>query len=149
MKMRKAITIQESISINSNKEEVWNFTQNFENRKLWDKSILEYEVLEKKPTRVIWIKNKGGIRTKLKYKLYDKPHKTSLKMCETQSLLLRGGGGSWKYIEKDGMTEWIQTNTVIIKNDIVFFLLGWLIKKELKKSTKNSMKRAKILIEKN
>ena len=146
--MRKIITITESIIINSNKLKVWNFTQDFNKRNLWDKTILEYKIISKKPRKLVWLKMKGGIVTTLKYKLCDKPNKTSLKMHDTKSLLIKGGGGSWKYSEKDGKTIWVQTNSLEIKFEILYFLFGWLIKKELARNTKKAMQNARILIEK-
>lgn len=145
--MRKIVSIRESILIDSSKESVWEFTQNTANRKFWDQTVLDCKVLETKPMKLIWLKMKGGVQTFLRYKWCDKPHKTSLKMCETKSLLFSGGGGSWTYTTMAGKTKWTQTNAVEFKSSILFFLLGWLIKKVLSRNTKVAMNRAKYLIE--
>ena len=145
--MRRMITIQEKILIQSNKEHVWGFTQDFEKRKLWDKSILDYQIVQESP-KVIWVKMKGGIKCLLEYKLCDKPNKTSLKMSHTRSLLVKGGGGSWQYTEKKGNIEWVQVNTIELRNRWIFHLFGWLIGKKIQKDTEVAMKRAKLLIEK-
>jgi len=70
--MHKMITIRESIEIKASKLMVWNFTQDFDNRPLWDHAILDCKLLQKKPVKLIWLKTKGGVITKLKYKLCDR-----------------------------------------------------------------------------
>ena len=145
--MRKMITVEGRILINSNKEHVWNFTQDIGNRKLWDNSVIDCQLIQRKPKKVIWVKMKGGIQSFLNYKLCDKPNKTSLKMYNTQSFLVKGGGGSWQYKEKEGKTEWVQTNTIEFKSKLAFLLLGWVIKRIFKKNTDIAMTKAKQLIE--
>jgi len=146
--MRKMITIRESILIKACKEEVWDFTQDFGSRKLWDDSIIDFKIVQKKPVKTIWVKMKGGVNTILDYKLCDKANKTSLKMRQTQSILIKGGGGSWKYTEIDGWTKWEQSNTLELKYGYTFLLFGWLIKRKLRANTMSAMKKAKSLIEK-
>ncbi len=145
--MRKLITVQSSILIHSPREVVWAFTQDFSKRQLWDQSILDFKVLAKRPEKSIWLRMKGGIQTRLIYKLCDRPNKTSLKMSETKSLLIKGGGGSWKYSEEKGMTTWVQTNSIEFKNATIFLLFGRIMKYLLLKDTQKSMGRAKLLIE--
>ncbi|MBO6515592.1 MAG: SRPBCC family protein [Bacteroidia bacterium] len=145
--MRKMVTVHESIRIRSSKERVWNFTQNFDNRKVWDKSILAHNVIQKRPSKTIWVKMKGGIQSTLKYKLCDRLNRTSLQMVDTKSLWIKGGGGSWKYAQNGDWTTWEQTNTLELRTPLLYVLLGWFTKQMLKRNTRIGMKRAKTLIE--
>jgi len=92
--LNKSITIKEVIRVEANQTDVWNFTQDFALRKVWVHSITELDFLRKKPNKLVKLKTVGGIVTKLSYKLYRKPFKTSLKMTDTKSFLIQGGGGS-------------------------------------------------------
>ncbi len=143
------ITVKNEVLINSTKENVWNFTQNFDNRKIWDKSILECQVLQKKPFKLIWIKTIGGIKAKLKYKICDKANKTTLKLIDVESFIINGGGGSWKYETENNQTKWTQVNSLVFKNRFWFLLLGSILRIRLNANTKKSMKIAKSLIENN
>ena len=142
------ITVQKSISITSSKEKVWSFTQDFSNRTLWDHTLIEYKIIQRKPKKSIWIRMKGGIQTTLNYKLCDKANKTSLKMDNTQSLIVKGGGGSWKYTESEGITTWIQTNTIELRHRVVYLIFGPMIKILMEYHTGRAMRRAKSLMEK-
>ena len=145
--MNTSITIKEVIQIRADQKSVWAFTQDFNNRQKWDSSILELEILQTAPYLLILIKTQGGVRTKLKYKLWRKPSKTSLEMIDTKSLLIKGGGGSWTYSTIDSMTEWTQTNTLVFKNIFLFLFFGWIVKLKLQRSTQNSMLKAKQILE--
>ncbi|EDP70732.1 hypothetical protein FBALC1_08233 [Flavobacteriales bacterium ALC-1] len=145
----RTITVKNAIHIKSTKENVWNFTQNFDNRKTWDKSILECQVLQKKPFKLIWIKTIGGIKAKLKYKICDKANKTTLKLIDVKSFIIKSGGGSWKYETENNQTKWTQVNSLVFKNRFWFLVLGSILRKKLEVNTKKSMKIAKTIIEKN
>ncbi len=103
----------------------------------WDKSILKAKVVQIKPVRIVDIKARGRLSTKLVYKLEDKPNKTSLAMTETRSVLIKGGGGSWKYEPKGQGTLWTQTNTLILKDGFFYALLRPIITIQLKRNTIN------------
>lgn len=141
------ITVKEAIIIESTKETVWNFTQNFHKRKSWDKTILDYKILQKKPHKLIWFKAIGGITATLKYKLCDRANKTTLKLIDVKSPLIKGGGGSWKYESMNNKTKWTQVNSLTIKSKFWYIVLGGFLKTMLKFNTKKSMKKAKSLIE--
>nr|WP_321235300.1 hypothetical protein [uncultured Psychroserpens sp.] len=147
--MNKSITIKDAILINAEKSVVWNFTQDFSKRQTWDKSIIDLNILQLKPFKIIELKSVGGIITKLSYKLCRKPDKTTLKMVDTQSLLIKGGGGSWSYFSVNSKTQWTQVNTLIFKNKLLYILFGWFVKAKLKRITKASMLKAKMIIESN
>ena len=143
------ITVKEVIIIESTRQHTWDYTQNFDNRKSWDKTILEFKILQKRPYKLIWFKAVGGITAKLKYKFCDKPNKTTLKLIDVKSPIIKGGGGSWNYETVNNKTKWTQVNSIIIKNKCCFLVFGYIVKKWLTLSTKKSMRTAKILIEKN
>ncbi|WP_298897270.1 hypothetical protein [uncultured Psychroserpens sp.] len=143
------ITVKNTINIKSTKENVWGFTQNFDNRKAWDESILECHVLQKKPFKLISIKTIGGIKAKLKYKICDKANKTTLKLIDVKSFIIKGGGGSWKYETENNETKWSQVNSLVFKNKFWFLILGNILRNRLEANTKKSMVIAKTMIENN
>lgn len=141
------ITINQSITIQANCELVWDYTQDFNKRKLWDKSVIDLKILQLKPFKLIRIKTVGGIITTLKYKLCRKYEITTLKMENTKSLIIKGGGGSWRY-EKDNLgTKWTQINSLTFKNIFLYKLFGKFLRQELLKNTIDSMHKVKEQIE--
>ena len=145
--MSANVTVKESIWIAAPIEAVWDFTQNYAHRREWDDSILEAEVVQEEPARLVRIRAAGGVRFTAKYTLFRRPHKTSLAMVGVRSSWVSGGGGSWLYEEKDGGTLWTQTNTLSIKHPIVYWLLRPVLTWQLRKSTRRSMQKAKALLE--
>ncbi len=143
------VTVKETIYVNASPEIVWDFTQDYEKRTTWDRSIIRATVLQVKPTRIVEIKAKGNLAAKFQYKLEDRPNKTSLAMIDTKSFFIRGGGGSWKYEASDKGTLWTQTNTLQLKSGLLSRLLRPAISYQLKRSTRASMRRAKRIIEVN
>ncbi|WP_298900381.1 SRPBCC family protein [uncultured Psychroserpens sp.] len=147
--MKNTITISQSLIINASQEAIWNYTQDFDNRPEWDTAVMESEVIQKKPFKLVHLKMKGGLQTDLKYKLCRRPLKTSLVMTNTKSLLFSGGGGSWVYNNEGEVVEWIQTNTLIVKHKFIYWCFGKLIKQMMHKQTKTAMMKAKLIIEQN
>jgi len=141
------ITVSETIVIKTSPSELWDFTQDFTKRTSWDTGIRKVEVLQKRPFKRIRI-NSLGMWAILTYKLCRKPFKTSLKLEETKSLFIVGGGGSWRYKDLGNQTEWTQTNTLVLKNRLLYITLAKVFKGLLKYNTKKSMARVKNLIEK-
>lgn len=143
------ITVQHSIIINRTCEEVFDFTQDFSKRILWDKSIIEYKIVSDLPQRRIFIKSKGGITTVLEYKLFNRPGKTSLRMTEINSSIVTDGGGSWMYEKQsNGSTLWTQTNTLSLKNSLIGKFLKNFVENSLRKNTIKAMQKAKEILEK-
>ena len=145
--MKTSITVKHQVIIHADRMNVWSFTQDFSKRQMWDKSILHLEVLQTKPFKRVRLKTKGGVETTLEYKLCRKPEKTSLRMINTKSLLIAGGGGSWTYRDVGGHTEWTQINTLVLRHSSLYLLFGWIIRRQLIQSTMESMQRAGTLIE--
>ena len=55
---KRTISWKVSILINAPRTEVWDFTQNYECRMQWDKSVLEADVLRTIPAREVMLKIK-------------------------------------------------------------------------------------------
>jgi len=145
--MSSKITVIHSVFIKASPTEVWDFTQDYSQRTKWDKSIIEATVKSEEPKRIVKVYDKRGLSTYLRYRQYDRPNKTSLVMTNTRSSFIKGGGGSWKYLNRDGGTLWTQTNTLILKKNTLLFLLRPFIVLKLKQSTRTAMERAKQIIE--
>lgn len=143
--MSVKITVKQSIYIAVKPEMLWDFTQDYNQRSRWDDSILEAKMIQQGSARKIAIRAKGMLQFQLIYKLENRPHKSSLAMTEVKSIFIEGGGGSWKYEEKDNGTLWTQTNTLILRTP--WSWLKNLIRKRLVKNTAESMLKVKQLLE--
>src|SRR5687767_11705459 len=117
--MALKVTVKNSIRINQPKEVVWAYTQNYDNRAKWDKSIKSSEVLQENPHRIVKVNSTGNINMIFEYKLEDRPNITSLALVSSSSKIIQGGGGSWKYESENNGTLWTQTNTVILKDNVL------------------------------
>ena len=139
------VTVQESVVIAAPPERVWDYTQDWTRRPEWDSSVIAAEVIAQDPreVRVQW----RGFANTIRYKLYDRPRRTSLAMTDGSSWLVLGGGGSWEYAPRDGGTEFRQTNTIAIRGGLVGLLLGWLVRWQLAKGTRAALAKAKSIIE--
>ena len=73
--MRVNVTVKESIWIAAPIETVWDYTQDYAHRRDWDDSILEAEVVQEEPARLVRIRAKGDLRFTAKYTLFRRPHK--------------------------------------------------------------------------
>ena len=83
----------------------------------------------------------------LVYKLYDRPHKTSLAATEIKSSLLESAGGSWTYEEQNGGTLWTQVNTLVFKRHFGLPALLPFYKFIFERQMKEAMGKAMRLIE--
>lgn len=145
--MPATITITETIFVAASPETVWDFTQDYSKRHLWDKMTLEAHVIQQQPliTFVKWV---GGLTTEFHYKLNERPVKTSVAMANTKSPIISGGGGSWHYEESGGGTMWTQTNSLILRKNILASLSKVWIRWMLKSNTRKAMMVAKRMMEK-
>jgi hypothetical protein len=66
-------------------------------------------------------------------------------MIDVDSRWVAGGGGSWDYEPVAGGTAWTQTNTLVLRGPYRVFapLVAW----SLRRSVRQAMRRAKVLIE--
>lgn len=110
--MSRSVTVSETIWMARPPDAVWDYTQNYANRSLWDASVLRADVLVSAPIPRVGVEMSGGTKCIFQYQLYERPRRTSLAMIEVQSPWFSGGGGSWAYEAKDVGTLWTQTNTL-------------------------------------
>lgn len=143
------MTVKQAIFIKKKPEEVWDYIQNYENRKAWDKTITEATAIQENPNRIIYIKDKWGLDTKFVYKIYQRPNLSKIVLSETKSLFVQGGGGVWEYIEQDEGTLWKQTNTITLKKSILVRLIKPFIKLSYNYYTLKGMKKVKKILESN
>ena len=145
---KRKIVIRQSILINQPKEKVWDFTQDYNNRSSWDKTVIKATVLAYEPDRIVEMYMKGGTKMTFVYKLDQRPDKTSLVAKEIYSAILLGAGGSWNYENHNGQTLWTQTNSVELKDSFLLTMISPLVKRYFAWRTKQSMKNAKKILEK-
>ncbi|MCB0698476.1 MAG: SRPBCC family protein [Chitinophagales bacterium] len=145
--MSNTVTIKHSIFIARSPEEVYDFTQDFDKRPLWDRLVKNATVLETEPTRLVKMTAKDGSEMTIRYKLERRPEKTSLAILETNSQMMDGGGGSWQYEAQDGGTLWTQVNTVILKDAIWAKLMQPVATKYFKDKTIQAMEKVKEMME--
>lgn len=139
---KNGITIRHSILIAKSRELVWDYTQNYVNRTIWDHSIIETTVLQTIPSRMVKLKMRGNTTMTFIYKHDERPHMTTLVAKDIQSYIILSAGGSWRYEEQNGKTLWTQTNTIAFKeNFLLVFLLpiykyifSWMLKKAMWKA---------------
>ncbi len=145
--MSHSITVSESIWLALPPEAVWDYTQNYANRPTWDASVLKAEVLFTDPAPRVRVEMAAGMRCILQYRLYERPRRTSLAMADVESRWFSGGGGSWAYEAKDGGALWTQTNTLVLRDGFVPGLLRPFVAWQLHRSTRQSLRKAKGLME--
>ena len=143
------ITVRKAIMIRRTIEDVWDFTQDYPRRSTWDRSIRAADLIKSDPPRIASVVGRGNWRATFRYKLDDRPNKSSLVMEDVSSSLFLGGGGSWKYEFIDGVTIWEQTNTLVLKPGPVTRIFRPLIAAVFKKQTWRAMQRVKFLMESN
>src|SRR5271155_3415213 len=100
------VTVEERIEIAAPPEVVWDFTQDWTTRETWDSSVSSAEILSMDPL-VVKVAQ-GGMRYVNRYKIAERPRRTSLAITEvTPAWVVVGGGGSWTYAETpSGGTNW-------------------------------------------
>ncbi len=101
--------ITEKITINSNREKVFDFTQDYSNRLKWDTFLKKAVLLDGAAKAGVGVradcvaKNGSGMITE--YVSYNPPEGTAVKMTKGP-FIFRSFAGSWKFIElKRGFTE--------------------------------------------
>jgi hypothetical protein len=140
------ITVKESIAVAAPPEHVWDFTQDYSRRAEWDDFVKDARVEQESP-RVVWIRS-HGMTCRFRYKLDDRPRKTSLLMTDIQpGWLFTGGGGAWVYENENGGTRWTNTGSLTIKNRFLYWLLKPFLAWQLRRSYRRAMTKAKAMIE--
>jgi len=144
---RNIITVSHSLFIHRSPEDVWDYTQNYANRALWDKTVIRAQIVQESPARMVKLYMKGNTEMTFVYKMDQRPHKTSLATSDVHSPFIMSAGGSWTYEAIQGGTQWTQTNTAILKGGILTRLLIPLFRRLFVHQTKDAMKKACELLE--
>jgi uncharacterized protein YndB with AHSA1/START domain len=139
------VTVKESVHIRATPETVWDYTQDWTRRTEWDPAILAAEVLPGNE-RTIRARTSGGTFL-VRYKLFDRPRRTSLAMTESTSSIVTAGGGSWDYAFEEDGTRFTQQNTLVIRSPTLAWLLGWLFAWLLRRSTRKALVNVKRILE--
>ena len=145
--MTKNITVTVEIVVSASPEEVWDFTQDYSRRPLWDPMITHADVIEEKPPRKVKVWGQGSFYALFQYKLDKRPERTSVATIEMTSPIIESGGGSWSYQDTPDGTCWRQTNTLCLKSGLWQKLLRPVVHYQLHRSTVKGMQRAKQMIE--
>jgi hypothetical protein len=143
------ITVRESVHVEASPDRVWDFTQDWSRRAQWDAAVKDArpDADHRDGAPAYRVRGSGGAEFVARYKLYERPRRTSLEMTDLRSWLVKGGGGSWSY-EADGAgTRWTQTNTVVLRDGFLGALLRPLVLWQLARITQDAMIQAKKLIE--
>jgi uncharacterized protein YndB with AHSA1/START domain len=140
------ITVKESITIAAPPERVWDFTQDWSRRASWDPAIVSADE-EPGEARVLRVLGAGGMRFTVRYKLFDRPKRTSLVMTDSNSRIVTGGGGHWEYAPKEGGTEFTEQNTLKVGSRFFAWVFGWMIRWQLRRVTRKALANAKRMIE--
>jgi hypothetical protein len=143
---RHVVTVTQSIWVNRPPDAVWDYTQDFTRRPDWDAGVAEATILAAEPRTVrVRIPNLGSMT--VVYRLDRRPERTSAAFTDVDSAWVSGGGGSWEYEAADGGTRWQQTNSLELKHLRLAFLLGPLLERGLRRSTRRAMAEAKRQLE--
>lgn len=126
-------------------EDVWDYTQNWNNRSEWDFTVKAAKYLS--TSQPISIDVTGHLKFKVTYKMSDRPRLTTLVMSDIDSFFIKGGGGSWKYEAQNGSTLWTQHNILILRDDFIGLIFRPLFELFLKMTTKRIMRRARLKLE--
>ena len=146
--MSKAIIIRKSIVIAAPPEEVWDFTQDYHQRPLWDDSVKSAEIIESTPFVKVKITGRDGSSLIFEYKLSERPVRTTLSMEVESSGFFEKGGGSWTYENVNAGTRWTQINSIQLREKWWLLLMKPLIRWMLDSGTGRAMQKAKKLMEK-
>ena len=143
---RHVVTVTEAIWVDRTPDAVWDYTQDFTRRTEWDAGVAEATILAAEPRTVrVTIPNLGSMT--VVYRLDRRPERTSAAFTDIDSGWISGGGGSWAYEAADGGTRWEQTNSLELKRPRLAFVLGPLLERGLRQSTRRAMAEAKRRLE--
>jgi hypothetical protein len=148
MTKKHQVTIKHTVVVTRTPEQVWDFTQDWTQRSRWDPAITSAEIIESEAAPLVRAKGSGWTSFVAKYKLYDRPRRTSLVMVDCVPSWL-GGGGAWSYEPGDdrNTTCWTQTNTLTLGTSWIFAFLKPLFRWQLGWFTRRAMRKAKRMME--
>lgn len=142
------IHIEHTLYIPKPAEIVWDFTQDFSKRPLWDRSVWKVNLIRDSPNKEVEVFLKGNTIMRFRYITENKPHLSSLVAEDIRSPLIVKAGGTWKYEALHGGTKWTQKNIIELKPGMIQRWLTspcqWLWTHQ----TRRNMERVKKILEK-
>lgn len=143
---RATVTVSETIEIARSPEEVFDYTQDYGTRSDWDPSVTEATLLSDEP-RAVRVTVKGVGRFTVEYRLFRRGDRTSAAFVDVDSAWIARGGGSWRYEPTATGTAWTQTNTFELKRPRLLWWLAPFVRRSLRSSMRDAMRRAKTIME--
>lgn len=135
-----------TIHVNRPPDAVYDYTQDYSTRSVWDPSITNVEVLSESP-RTYRLVIKGIGTFTIEYRLDRRGDRTSAAFTEVHATFFSGGGGSWAYEARDGGTDWTATNTFELKHRLLGRVLAPMVRWQMLRSMRKSMAAAKEIME--
>ena len=146
MAERHSVTVTETVYVDRPPDEVFDYTQDYSTRPVWDASIKSAEKLGDEPRR-FRLQMPGVGEAVIEYRLFRRGKRTSAAFTDVKSTIFAGGGGSWNYEDRDGGTEWTQTNTLEFKNRVIGSLMASLVRRSMTNGMRTAMAKAKSIME--
>ena len=143
---RVTVTGTHTVHVNRTPEAVYDYTQDYSTRSVWDQSITQVEVLSNSP-RTYRLVIKGIGRFTIEYRLDRRGDRTSAAFTRVDAAFFSGGGGSWSYVAGNGGTDWTATNTFELKHRLLGRVLAPLVRRQMLASMRKSMATAKEIME--
>lgn len=143
---RITVTVTERIHVARTPDEVFDYTQDYGTRPLWDPTVKSAQVIGEDP-REVRMDLEGVGPVTLRYQLYRRGERTSAAFKAEGSRLVLGGGGSWDYAPSGGGTDWTQTSTLELKPGLTGRLMAPLIRRNMGTMMRKSMATAKEIME--
>ena len=135
-----------TVHVNRPPDAVYDYTQDYATRSIWDPSITNVEVLSTDP-RTYRLVIKGIGRFTIEYRLDRRGDRTSAAFTKVEATFFSGGGGSWAYVPSDGGTDWTATNTFELKHRLLGRALAPIVRWQMLASMRKSMAKAKEIME--
>jgi hypothetical protein len=140
------ISVTETRHVARPPEAVFDYTQDYATRGVWDPSVTKVEVFSQSPRQIrIAVGGLGSFT--VVYRLFRRPRRTSAAFVDVASPWIVGGGGSWRYETSGDGTDWTQTNTLILKRRRLLRWIAPIIERNLRRAMRRSMAEAKGILE--
>lgn len=131
----------ESILIESKPEKIFDITQDYQQRLLWDTFLKKAELIgtaEAGLGEKAWCVSKHGLGMETEYVSFNRPKVTAIKQSR-KSLLFKSFAGSWVFEEKSPETTQV-TFTYSYQLNFPFVILKNQLNKVLKKNVKQRLR---------
>ena len=140
--------LSESIIIQSNREAIFDLTQDYDKRLLWDTFLKKAELIDTTEAGIgmkAWCVSKHGLGMETEYLSFKRPRAAAIKQSKP-SLLFRRFSGSWLFKDADaGMVNVIFTYSYVL--NFPFSIAGGFIHRTLISNVQQRLKDLKSCIE--